>query len=582
MSRFKTIFRQFLAFNRYLIPYWSLEALVLVLVFLSSFLGLLGPYLSRVTIDQAFGHHDLYLFHMLLLFGFILFLFQGSLAVIHQYLSAYIGRRLTFDLRSDYTRHLFHLSYSDLHRRSTGEQIYRLGSDIDTVSTLATDAIPRILSTSVHLIFLLAICFYLNWQLTLFTLLVSPLFYLQARYFGKKQKKLTWAIKGKAQETLAGLQDSLSNIKLIKVLGEEKGAGFHYLRQRIALIRLNLALVRVSIFGNTFAGLLNTVTLTGFTYYIGYNVIKGYVSLGTLVALMIYLVQLFSSLKSLGGFYRSIMVKFVSWERVRETLDLTPERESPAAAALPALRGEIEYQGVDFGYRPAKLILKNIRFRIEAGEYVGLVGPSGSGKTTLLLLLLRLFRPGRGRINIDGYDLNLIRRRSLQPFLGAALQEAYLLNRTIRENLTFGAGRPPEAELWRALELADIENPVREMAQGLDTIVGEEGSNLSEGQRQRLNIARAVVGRPRILILDEATSAVGFDSEKTIFTRLREELPESTIIVATHRLLSLKDADRILVLKEGELLEEGDHQSLLRHRGFYGSLIDDQLDRREK
>ena len=267
---------------------------------------------------------------------------------------------------------------------------------------------------------------------------------------------------------------------------------------------------------------------------------------------------------------------------MRETLDLAPESESPAAVTLPAVRGEIEYRGVAFGYRPGPAVLKGIQLRIGAGEFAGLVGPSGSGKTTLLLLLLRLFRPGQGRILIDGHDLNLIRRRSLLPFLGAALQEAHLLNRTIRENLAFGPHRPTEAEMWRALEVADIDRQVREMEKGLDTPVGEEGSNLSEGQRQRLSIARAVVGRPRILILDEATSAVGFDSERIIFSRLREELPGSTIIVATHRLLSLKDADRILVLKEGELIEEGDHPGLLERGGFYRSLIDEQLGRLEK
>ena len=576
-----SIISHFRAFNRYLVPYWPLEALVLLAVFLSSSAGLIGPYLTRITIDQAFGGRDFHLFHILILAGFILYLLQGFLTVLNQYLSAYIGQRLTFDLRSEYVRHLFGLSYADIHRRPTGEQMYRVGQDIDTVSSLATDTIPQMVSLSLRLVFLLAICLYLNWQLTLATLLLSPLFYLQARYFGSKQRVLTRRIKEASQGLLAELEDSLSNIKLIKAFGKGPWAAFRYLKGRIRIIRLDLELVRVGLFANISAGLLNTLILTGFTYYVGFNVIKGYLTLGTLIALMIYLIQLFDAIKSLGGLYQGVMVRFVSWERVRETLQVPAEKERPGVRALEAVRGEIAYRGVSFGYQPGKAVVREISFAVPAGSFAALVGPSGSGKTTLLALLLRLMRPWQGEITVDGCDLAAVRFSSLRPFLGLSLQEAFVLNRSIRENLSFGRAGASEEEMWRALAVADLEPTVREMENGLDALVGERGSNLSEGQRQRLAIARAVLGKPRIVVLDEATSAIGFDSEARILSNLRRSLPGTTLLIASHRLLSLQDADKIVVLKDGSAVEEGNHRELMARNGFYSSIYREQSSRLE-
>lgn len=216
--------------------------------------------------------------------------------------------------------------------------------------------------------------------------------------------------------------------------------------------------------------------------------------------------------------------------------------------------------------------MDDISLQIFPGEFVGLVGPSGSGKTTLLMLLLRLIDPDRGEILIDGHNLKEIKWSSLQPFLGIALQQAFLLNLTIAENLRFGWTKATEDEIREALEIADLTETVNELEKGIESMVGEAGSLLSKGQQQRLNIARAVIGRPRILILDEATSAIGFDSEARILSRIRRKLIGTTILFATHRLSSLREADRILVINEGELVETGTHKELIKLNGFYKSI----------
>ncbi|MDP8236714.1 MAG: ABC transporter ATP-binding protein [Candidatus Erginobacter occultus] len=569
--------RQFKVFNRYLVPYWPLQALVLLIVLLLSLLGLLGPALFGVTVDRAFLQRDLYLFRWLLLAGLLLTVLQSGLSTIQSYLTAYIGKLLTFDLRRDYTRHLFRLSFTDVHRRPTGEQLYRLESDINTAASLASESIPEILVNSSRIIFLLAICLYWSWELTLAAIVLSPLFYLHSRYFGRKQKAVTRVVKEESQRALAMIQDAVANVKLIKAFGRGSWAVRRYLRHRLRIIRFGLQKVRIAIAGNLTAGVLNSIVLIGFTYYLGRRVIAGTLSLGEMIALTIYLTQLFVSLKGLGVLYRGVMVKLVSWERVRETLNLPGEREPESAAALPDPQGGIEGRGVSFSYRPGREVLSDLSFSIRPGEFVGLAGPSGSGKTTLFLLLLRLIEPERGEIRFDGRTLKSIRWSSIRNSLGIALQEAFLLNRSIRENLLFGRPEAAESEIREALRAADLEETIGELPEGLETVVGEAGSNFSEGQRQRLNIARAVLGKPRILFLDEAASAVGYDSEARIFSRVRKLLPEATIISATHRLGSLKTADRILVLKDGKLVEEGSHTELIGREGFYRTLFEAEL-----
>ncbi len=573
MAKTGIILKQIGAFNRYLKTYWSLEALILLIVLLASFLGLLGPYLIRIIIDQAFGMHDLFLFHMLILAGLLIYLFQSSLVIVQRYLSAYIGRLLTFDIRSDYIRRLFQLSYPDFHRRPTGEHLYRLETDIDSVSTLATDSIPMIVSVSLRLLLLLGVCFYLNWQLTLATLIISPLFYFHTRYFGRREKGLTDKIKRESQDTTSLIQDVIANAKLVKAFNRERLLERSYLRRRIEIIRLNLSLARLTIFGNFTVGLLNTATMTAFLYYIGYNVIKGHVTLGTLVALILYLTQLFVALKALNVLYRSVMSKFVSWERVLETLWAKPTVKESGTISLSSLKGAVAYRSVTFGYRPGKPVLSGIDFRLGAGEFLGITGPSGSGKSTLLALLFRIFTPWEGTIEIDEHDLKKIRRRSVRPFIGLALQEAPVLNRTVAENLLLGDPEATEEDMWRALEIADFSETVKGLESGLETAVGEAGSSLSEGQRQRLNIARSVIGRPRILVLDEATSSISFESEGRILSGLRSRMPRTTIIFASHRSSPLLRADRVLLLKEGAIAGRGDHKQLLETNEFYRHLI---------
>lgn len=568
---------QFKVFNRYLVPYWSLQALVLLIVILLSLLGLLGPALFGVTVDRAFLQRDLYLFRWLLIAGLLLTILQSSLSTIQSYLTAYIGKMLTFDLRRDYTRHLFRLSFTDVHRRSTGEQLYRLDTDIDTAAGLASESIPEIIVNASQVVFLLAICLYWSWELTLAAIILSPLFYFHSRYFGRKQKAVTRVVKAESQQALAMIQDAVANVKLVKAFGRGGWAVNNYLHHRLRIIRFGLQKVRIAIAGNLTAGVLNSVVLIGFTYYLGLRVISGQLSLGEMIALTIYLTQLFVSLKGLGGFYRGVMVKLVSWERVRETLNLPEKYESESAVSLPDLSGGIEVRGVSFGYRPGQEVLSNLSFSIRPGEFVGLAGPSGSGKTTLFLLLLRLIEPERGEIRFDGRPLDSIRWSSIQGSLGIALQEAFLLNRSIRENLLFGRPEATEDEIHQALWAADLEEVIGELSEGLETMVGEAGSNFSEGQRQRLNIARAVLGQPRILFLDEAASAVGYDSEGRIFSRIRRLLPRSTIISATHRIGSLKTADRILVLRAGKLVEEGTHRELAGREGFYRTLFEAEI-----
>jgi ABC-type bacteriocin/lantibiotic exporter with double-glycine peptidase domain len=273
------------------------------------------------------------------------------------------------------------------------------------------------------------------------------------------------------------------------------------------------------------------------------------------------------------------MVRFVSWQRVQETLRMPAETRSATRTVVPSVRGDVRCEGVTFGYRPDKPVLRDVGFHVPAGRYVGIAGPSGSGKTTLLMLLCKLVRPWQGHILIDGRPLEALDWHALRPFVGVAVQESFVLNQSIAENMRLGCADATEEAMWRALDIADLGDTVRAMDGGLDAVVGESGSSLSEGQRQRLNIARAVIGMPRILILDEVTSSIGFDSERRIFARLRAALRDSTIFFASHRLSSFRDADRILVLRDGELIAQGPHGEIVETCDFYRTMFEEQSGR---
>ena len=571
--------QQILRFSKYLLPYWDKELALLVGQLFSTLFGLASPFLARLTIDYAYGYRDLAVYNALVISGGIIWAISGLLDIITQYVEYYVQQMLDLDVRLDYYAHLQKLSLRFFQSRSTGEQMYRVGSDIQGVAGFIVSTVPNVLMTSLKLVGLLGISFWLHWKLTLAILLVAPVFYLHAHYFGGKQRELFKRVVEKQQEISAELQEAISHVRLIKAFRRERSETRRYTMRWIEKIRLGLDQLRMGIFAKTSGSLLNTVVVTGLSYYLGYQLVTGVLSLGTLTALTLYLFQLLGVLKSIGGIYSSLLVRFVSIDRLLETLDAEIEiQDAPGAVAARFDQGHISFRDVSFGYEPGAPVLTGASLEIEAGQTVGLVGPSGVGKTSLVNLLLRFYDPWQGSVAIDGHDLRAVKLDSLRGQIAVALQDAMLMNTSIRENIRFGRVSATDGEVEEAALLADAHEFIQALPRGYETEIGEEGCNLSAGQKQRIAIARALVKRAKILVLDEAMSSISSASEHRILRALAETWDGRTTIIASHRLSTVRRADRILVLEGDRIVEQGTHDELLAANGVYYELFRDQLD----
>jgi len=566
--------RRLARFAGYIIKYWDKELVLLVCAGLSSLFGLIGPLIPMAMIDYAYNRHDLHVFNMLILGGFFTFVFNGVTGAVSGYTATYIRNMLDFDLRAHYYKHLFSLSQRFFQRRTTGEQMFRLGPDIAGTVSFVVDSIPGALTQITTAIGVLVVTFWLDWRLCILAIVAVPPFYIHSYFFGKKQQQITRAVRDKEQEIHSGMAEAFSHAKVIKAFSRERTEVKRYLGSWISNIRLKLVSYKIGLISGSSLSVMDTVITTGLTYYVGYQVIKGEMSLGAMVAIMLYVFKLMGVLKSFGDIYRDILMKQVSMDRVLETLEAKPEvADRPDAISVGRIEGDIELAGVSFGYEPGQKVLQNVSFSVKSGQSLGIVGESGAGKSTIVGLILRLFDPESGAVGIDGRDIRSLKRASYIDKVSVVLQEPWLFNTTVRENITFGRPDASEDEITEAAKLAEAFEFIRELPDGLDTQIAEHGARLSEGQKQRIAIARALIRQPAILILDEATSNLNASLQRRILMNVRDWVRKPTLVVISHRVTAVQDADNIIVLKGGLVVQEGRHPELIQSSGHYHELF---------
>jgi len=566
--------RRLARFARFLIKYWDKELVLLVCAGLSSLFGLIGPLIPMAMINYAYNRHDLFVFNMLILAGLVVFVFNGITGAIRGYTATYIRNMLDFDLRAHYYRHLFSLSQRFFQKRTTGEQMFRLGPDISGTVSFVVDSIPRAITQLTTAVGVFVVTFWLDWRLCVLAIVAVPPFYIHSYFFGKKQQQITRAVREKEQEIHSGMAEAFSHASVIKAFSRERTEVKRYLGSWISNIRLRLVSYKIGLISGSSLSVMDTVITTGLTYYAGYQVIEGRMSLGAMVAIMLYVFKLMGVLRSFGDLYRDIMVKQVSMDRVLETLDAQPEvADLPDAVKVDRIQGEIELEKVSFGYEAGQRVLDEVSFSVPAGKTLGIVGQSGAGKSTIVGLILRLFDPDSGAVKIDGRDIRGLKRASYVDKVGVVLQEPWLFNTTVRENIAFGRPEASQDDVVEAAELAEALDFINELPNGLDTQIAEHGARLSEGQKQRIAIARALIRRPSILILDEATSNLNVSLQRRILTNIRSWDQRPTLIVVSHRVTAVQDADEIIVLKKGRVVERGRHEELTKRGGHYQALF---------
>lgn len=564
---------------RFLKPYWKLLLLNVILLLGVTGLDLLPPLLQRKIIDEVIEARDLAPLGVLV--GILIgqHAVRQLISVGDNYLRHSLGGRFVLDLRVRLYAYLQRLSLSFFERTSTGELMSRVTNDVNALENFVTHGLPMIVADLLRLTGAIAVLFLLDVRLALLVFIPVPFLAVGMRLFNTRIRPVYRSVRDRLGDINARLQDSLSGIHVIQAFGQEERE-----LQRFAAESENYytAQVRGIRYWSTFFPLMGFVGAMGGVIVLGVGAVMavhGDLSLGTLVAFYSYLHLLYGPIGHLVEIDNVFQQAIAAGERVFELLDATPDiSDAPDAVDLPAIQGEVTFQNVQFYYETGDRVLSDVSFHLAPGELVALVGPSGAGKTSIANLLCRFYDPTHGTIAVDGHDLRKVRLASLRGQISVVLQDTFLFNSTIRENLLYGKPDATDEELLAATRAAFAHDFIQALPDGYDTEIGERGVRLSGGQKQRLALARAILADPRILILDEATSSVDAEAEFLIQQALESVLKGRTALVIAHRLSTIRSADRIIALEKGCIVEVGDHRELMRRDGLYSQLYRRQLE----
>ncbi|OGX15736.1 MAG: hypothetical protein A2166_03150 [Omnitrophica WOR_2 bacterium RBG_13_41_10] len=567
-------------FNKYLYRYWKLQAAVITLGLIITPLVLLNPYLAKLIIDTAYTNKDLWLFFIIIFMGAGIFILAAFLNSLSSYLVCRIRLGIHFDLSRDLSNHIHSLALDFFHKKSSGEYLYRVTGDVPAVSAFLSNAIPQIITLFTRLISILIIVFCLNRRLALFALFLAPLNYLYHHLLGRWLKEITHRLIDKTQDILGYISELFSHMYLVKAFdgGDYETKRFlENLTKKIYCDKKNSELTTIS---NFTASVINKIISIIIVLYGGYLVFKGIMTLGNLAAIMIYLAQLIAVVDSIGRFYETVAISSVSCQYLAEVIGIKPQIiNRPDARNYPILLGAIEFRNVSFGYQENKPVFINITFSIKEASKIALVGSSGCGKTTLLALILRLYELNDGTVLIDGVDIKDMTLQSLRAQIGIALQEPFLWNDSIKNNILYSKEDASMLEVMQAARLAEADDFIMALPKGYDTIIGENAYKISEGQKQRIAIARALIKRPKILILDEAMSSLDSETEDKIIENIKSAFRDSTIIVVSHRLSAVRKMELAYFLKNPLEIQLATPEEFIEKDSKYRELFASQIEK---
>ena len=571
----------------------------LVTVVIDALLVVATPLLVKRLIDVGLVNLDRRLVVTTALMMAGLAVVDAALGLVQRFLSSRIGEGLIYLLRTRVFAHVQRMPIAFFTRTQTGALVSRLNSDVIGAQQAFTSTLSSVVSNVVSLVVVLTTMLLLSWQITLVALVMLPLFVLPARLLGRRLAVISreaMTLNAEMGQTMTE-RFNVSGALLVKIFGRlpEESTAFSNKAARVRDIGITSAMYgRLLFTALTLVASLATALVYGFG---GWRVIGGDLGLGTLVALAALLGRLYGPLTSLSNVQVDVMTALVSFERVFEVLDLKPlVDDEPGALALPAGAARVELSHVDFRYpiaaevslasleSVAKLdasepqqVLRDISFSVEPGQMVALVGPSGAGKTTITNLVSRLYDVQSGSVRVGGHDVREVTLESLQRVVGFVTQDAHMFHDTIRNNLLYARPGATEADLVQACRDAHIWDLVASLSDGLDTVVGDRGYRLSGGEKQRLAIARLLLKAPAVVVLDEATAHLDSESEAAVQRALATALAGRTSIVIAHRLSTVRDADQILVIDDGRIVERGQHEQLLAAEGLYADLYRTQF-----
>lgn len=562
----------------YLRPHRVTLVVATVLVITTTLLDLAGPYLNGVAIDRFITQRDLPGLARLVLLMLGIYIVIWALRVALARLMVGMVQKVMRTMREQLFGHLQNLSLSFFDQHPHGDLMSRLTNDLDALGRLLAQNVTDLIGGMLSLVGIVLMMFSINFWLALGSMFVFPLMLWFTGFVGKRTRQGFRDFQMRIGQLNGELEEIFSGQKVILAFGQE-GATLAKFDE------VNEVTRDVGIRAQTYATLIpplmgifsnaNIAILAGLG---GWMVIRGWATVGTIMTFYNYSRRFAGPLRQLGDLYNQIQSALAGAERVFELLDEVPEiQDSPDAVVLDDVRGDVIFDHVNFGYVPGVPVLKDMSFRAEPGRTIALVGPTGAGKTTMINLLSRFYDIQSGAVRIDGVDLRAYNKASLRRKLGVVLQDTFLFSESVMENIRYGRLDATDEEVIAAATLANADQFIGRLPQGYQTELSERGSNLSQGQRQLLSIARAILADPAILILDEATSSVDTRTEQHIQEALLRLMEGRTSFVIAHRLSTIRDADRILVINEGEIIERGTHDELLAQQGFYHHLHQSQF-----
>jgi subfamily B ATP-binding cassette protein MsbA len=575
---------------RLLRPYATSLAIGLVAVILEGAANLAEPWPLKIVLDTVLitksGHS--WLNQLILSAGGtdkIAILRLAALAVLfiavvgavcnytERYLTTSVGQYVIHDLRQTLYSHIHRLSLDYHDKKQTGDLISRLTSDIDAIQSFITSGLLGALINCLTLVGMISLMLYLNWRFTLVALSVAPVLFVVVFHYTRRIKKASREVRKKEGEMVSIIQEVLSSIRVVKAFTCEEYEQRRWAEESLESVGMAL---RVRNLKAKLSPMVDMIVAGGtclVLWFGGRMALRGALSAGSLVLFIWYLSKMYKPMRELSKMTDTYSKAAVGYERIREVLETDNQvKDLPGAQRAYKFRGRIELDGVSFSYRPGHPVLKQVSLLVEAGQAVALVGPTGAGKTTIIGLIPRFYDPNAGTVKIDGTDVRLYQQQSLRQQISFVLQETLLFRGPVWYNIAYGNQDASHGDIVRAAKQANAHDFIERLPQGYDTVIGERGMTLSGGQRQRIAIARAVIRNSPILVLDEPGSGLDAGSELLVLEALDRLMKGKTSVVIAHKLSTVRSADVIFVVNEGEIVERGDHSELLRKGGLYAEL----------
>jgi len=563
---------------RYIWRFRRRASLLILAILCSTIVNLLPPFLFSLAIDRFIADLDFRGLALLSVAYVAVSVVTFAADFSQRYLINWLGGKMEYDMRTDMFRHLQRLSLRYYAQREVGRIVSRVTNDVDKISEMITSGVTSVIADLVTLCGIIAIMLWMNARLSLITFTVIPMIVAFMLIWGRRVRTVYRQTRRTIASVSAKIEESVSGMREIQSFSQETASRHEFEQANVSNMEANVEAGRimsafwpaVSIFG----AIGNCLVL----WFGGTAVMKGTLTVGVLFAFMSYLNRFFWPIQDLSLFWNNVQSAMAAAERVFDILDTELEiEEKHDALKLPLIKGEIAYEHMTFGYDPEQPVLQDIDIIIKPNTTIALVGPTGAGKTTMINLLYRFYDPQKGRITVDGHDLTEVDLKSLRSQMAIVLQDPFLFSGTVKENISYGNPEASDDEIMAVAKSVGAHEFIEALPEGYETDVRERGGRLSMGQRQLVSLARALMANPRILIMDEATSSIDAYTELIIKQALEKVLRDRTSIVIAHRLSTVRNADLIVVLDEGKIVEMGKHNELIGREGLYSKLYEMQF-----